>query len=149
MGKPQLLPATKAVLPGESHTVGRTSLLCFLQLEGFEEIHSLRDHTGQIGMAEFPPEGGWGIGLRQEERSSVSGGLQEGPRGRGNRDVDEAMPGLLIRGNPEGEGVRPSLFLMLHFVPLMGGFLKLFLRMVLRGITDVSNPCYYKKETKI
>lgn len=99
--------------------------LYFLQWEEFEQIQSLRDHAGEVGVEEFPPAGWWGVCLRQEERSSVSG-TAGGPRGKENRGEDEAVPAMLIAGNLEGKDVHPCLFLILHFIPLMGKFLKIF-----------------------
>lgn len=94
-------------------------------------------------------DGGESPSGRKRERSSVSGTAGGSQGQRQNQGTHEAVPGLLIRGNPEAEGVHPSLVLIFHFVPLMGGFLRLVLRVFLMGITDLSNPRYCKKETKI
>lgn len=94
-------------------------------------------------------DGGESASGRKRERSSVCGTAGGAQGQRQNQGTQEAVPGPLIRGNPEAEGVHPSLVLIFHFVPLMGGFLKLVSQVVWMGITDLSNPRYCKKETKI
>lgn len=103
---------------------------------------SLRDHMGQIGMEGFPPEGWWGICLRQEERKLCLWDCRRGPGAK----TEPGYPWSSARVAHQRE---PGSWRGSSLSCLMGGSLRLVLRVFLMGITDLSNSCYSKKETKI